>query len=134
MAEPVQREIEIILIRRWASYVTLPLFLVSAEGDVLYYNDSAGRMLGRTYDESGSMTADELAEIYSTAREGGEPMPAHELPLLRALRTRQPAYGRLRYRALDDREWSVEICAMPVTGLAERFLGVLVAFWEVPAS
>jgi hypothetical protein len=131
MADLVQREIEIILIRRWASYVSLPLFLIAPDGLVIYYNDSAGAMLGRRYDDSGPMAAGELADIFVTATEGGDALPAEGLPFVRALRTRRPATGRIRYRALDGRDWSIEIAAMPLVGMAERFLGVLVAFWEV---
>lgn len=130
MPPSLQREIEIILIRRWASYVKLPLFLIAPEGDVVYYNDSAAVLLGRPFDESGPMTADELADIFRTATEG-EPLPADSLPAVRAWRTRRPAYGRIQYHALDGRNWDIEVCAMPLIGLGERYLGVLVAFWEV---
>ena len=130
MNDALQREVEIILIRRWASYVTLPLFLIAADGELMYYNDVAGKMLGRPFDESDPMTADELSEIFATSTDKGAPMPSEQLPAVRALRAREPAYGRIRYRALDGRDWSIEICAMPLVGLAGRFLGVLVAFWE----
>jgi len=129
MTDAPQSEIEIILIRRWASYVSLPLFLLASDGAVLYYNDAAGALLGRSYDRSGPLTADELADVFATSTEGGAPLPAEQLPAVRALRSRQPVTGRIRFRALDGVQHWIEICAMPVTGLGDRFLGVLVAFW-----
>ena len=37
----LQKQVEIILMRQLASYLTLPVFVVDPEGNLLYYNASA---------------------------------------------------------------------------------------------
>ena len=60
--EPVQRPIELILLRQLASYLDMPIFVVDAEGRLVYYNEPAEPLLGVRFDEVGVMeTADWLA-------------------------------------------------------------------------
>ena len=130
MAQYVQRELEIILIRRWASYVSVPIFMLSPEGDLLYYNDAAGKLLGSSYDESGPMSALELGDIFATATVEGKTMPSEELPIVRALTGRKPTHGPIRFTGLDGVERRVDVTGIPLLGLGDRFLGVLAVFWE----
>lgn len=130
MPHVVQREIEIILIRRWASYIEQPVFLLSPDGDLMYYNDGAGALLGSSYDESGAVTAEELDTIFSTSTVDGAVLPSRDLPVVRALRTRKPQHGRIRFLSLDGVHRTVDVTALPLFGLSETFLGVLAAFWE----
>ena len=48
MAQPIQ----IILMRRLAEYLSVPLFLVGPNGDLLFYNEPAEVILGRRIDET----------------------------------------------------------------------------------
>jgi hypothetical protein len=43
MAQPIQ----IILMRQLAGYLSVPLFLVGPNGDLLFYNEPAEAILGR---------------------------------------------------------------------------------------
>ena len=52
-----QKAVELILMRQLASYLAVPIFLVDPEGNLLYYNEPAERLLGRRYDETGEMPA-----------------------------------------------------------------------------
>lgn len=130
MPHTVQREIEIILIRRWASFIEQPIFLLSPDGDLLYYNDGAGALLGSSYDESGAMSAEALDTIFATSTVDGTVLPSRELPVVRALETRKPQHGRIRFQSLDGVLRTVDVTALPLFGLSDTFLGVLAAFWE----
>jgi hypothetical protein len=44
MAQPIQ----IILMRQLAGYLSVPLFLVGPNGDLLFYNEPAETILGRS--------------------------------------------------------------------------------------
>lgn len=128
---PVQNEIELILIRRWASYVMLPLFVAGADGRLLYFNDAAAVLLGRPFDVAGEMQVSDLDDIFQTATEAGVPVPADELPIQIALTARRPAQRRFRIRALDGQLHVIDVFALPLEGQGGRFLGALAAFWEV---
>ena len=55
MAQPIQ----IILMKQLAGYLSVPLFLVGPNGDLLFYNEPAEAILGRRFDETGAMSAKE---------------------------------------------------------------------------
>lgn len=127
-----QKEIEVILARQLAEYLVLPIFIVDPNGDLLYYNESAESILGSRYDETGPMSANQLAGIFRTVDQEGRPMKSDDLPLVKALVHRQPAHGSLWIEALDGGLRKIAVTAFPIIGQANRFLGAIAIFWEVP--
>lgn len=128
-----QYPVELILIRQWASYLAMPIFLATPDGDLLYYNEPAEALLGRRYDEAGDMPLTELDRIFETAAEDGSPLAPEGLPLGIALLERRPAHARLRFRGLDGVWRLIDTTAFPVIGLGGRHLGAVAIFWEVAA-
>jgi hypothetical protein len=61
MAHPIQ----IILTRQLAGYLSVPAFLVDPKGTLLFYNEPAEVLLGRRFDETGAMPAEEWATIFA---------------------------------------------------------------------
>ena len=125
-----QNELELILLRQWASHLTMPIFLADREGNLLYYTEPAELLLGRSFDEAGAMPVAELATLFETADEDGAPMPTAELPLGIALTQRRPAYRRVRLKALDGVQRLIEITAFPLEGQGGHWLGAVAIFWE----
>ena len=125
-----QREIEVILTRQLASYLTLPIFIVDADGTLVFYNEPAEKILGHRFEETGEMPAEEWARIYTRADGADEAMAAQELPLMVALRDRRPAHGRLAIRGLDNVRREIEVTAFPLDGQSGRHLGAVAIFWE----
>jgi PAS domain-containing protein len=127
-----QKEIEVILARQLAEYLALPIFIVDPNGDLLFYNESAEQILGSRYDETGPMSANQLAGIFRTVDQDGSPMKSDDLPIVKALVRRQPAHGTLWIEALDGGLRKIAVSAFPMIGQANRFLGAIAIFWEVP--
>ena len=121
MAQPI----ELILLRQWASYLTIPIWLMDADGNLLYYNEPAEQLLGRRFDEAGEMPVGELTSIFQVANEDGTPMPADQLSVAVALRQRHPAHQRVKYRGLDGVWRTVEVTSFPVEGQGARLLGAV---------
>jgi PAS domain-containing protein len=129
----VQNPIEVILARQWAAAMAHPIWITDADGNLLFYNEPAEAVLGVRFDEAGEMPASELAHRFETTAMDGSPMPAEDLPLLRALTTWTPAHGPVRIRAYD-RVWrDIEVTAIPLVGEGGRRLGALALFWELEA-
>lgn len=126
-----QREIELILLRQWASHMTLPIWVTGLNGDLIYYNEPAEVLLGVRYDEAGEMPLDELSEMFQIAAEDGTPLSPDEIPLAIALRDARPSHRRLRYRGLDGTWRDVELTAFPFEGEGRRPLGAVAIWWEV---
>ncbi|MGB2695965.1 MAG: PAS domain-containing protein [Dehalococcoidia bacterium] len=129
-----QQELELILLRQLASYLSMPIFLVGSDGKLLYYNEATAHLLGRRYDEAGKVSIDDLAGTFSTTTEDGEPLPSEALPIAIAVRERRPAHAALRFRGFDNVWRKVEVTALPLEGQAGRHLGAVAIFWEADQS
>lgn len=128
-----QKEIEIILARQLASYLAIPIFIVDPEGTLLYYNEPAEAILGRRFAETGELRLDEWATAFTPTADDGRPLPPEALPLVVALRRREPAHRSFWIRGLDGVRRHIEVTALPVVGQAGRYLGGIAFFWELPA-
>jgi PAS domain-containing protein len=127
----VQHPVELILLRQWASYISLPVFLMDAAGTLIFYNEPAEELLGARFDDAGEMSVGELARIFKTTAVDGEELPAEHLPIHIALRQQRPAHATVRVTALDGRHRTLEVTAFPVGGQANRHLGAVAMFWEL---
>ena len=125
-----QQAVELILMRQLASYLTVPIFVLGADEGLLFYNEAAEALLGKSYDEAGHMALSELPALFEITAEDGAPLPAERLPLAIALRERRPTHERLRYRALNGAMRDVEVTAFPLEGQAGRHVGAVAIFWE----
>ena len=85
-----QKAVELILMRQLASYLAVPIFLVDPEGNLLYYNEPAERLLGRRYDETGEMPLAEWSTVFTPTAEDGSPIVTLP-PALRRMALRQRA-------------------------------------------
>ncbi len=124
-----QQEIEVILMRQLASYLAMPVFLVDAEGNLLFYNEPAEALLGRRFDEAGEMSKEVWSTAFSARDEDGSPLPPEVLPLMVALRDHVPAHRTLRITGLDGVSRRIEVTALPLEGQGGRHLGAVAIFW-----
>src|SRR5581483_7814216 len=125
-----QREIEVILARHRASYLATPIFIVDPLGNLLYYNEQAEAILGRRFDETGEMPVDEWGTIFQPMDREGNRLPPEQLPLVRALKERNPTHAGLWIRGLANVLRYIEVIAFPLIGQAARYLGAVAIFWE----
>jgi PAS domain-containing protein len=110
--EAAQKPIELILARNFISSLSTPAFLVDEGGVLIFYNESAGSLLGRRFEESGA------------------PIPYDELPLVLAVRQGRPAHARFSIRSTDGVEHAIEASALPIlTPQGSR--GGIAFFWAI---
>ncbi len=124
-------DIELILMRQLSSCLAMPVFLVDPDGNLVYYNEPAEKILGRRFDESGPMQVRELATVFQTFDENGNPMSSEELPLSLALSRGKPVHKRISLRGLDGRKRQIEVTAIPLIGQQKQLAGAAALFWEV---
>jgi PAS domain-containing protein len=129
---PTQRPLELILARNLLSTLSTAAFLVNQPGDIVFYNEAAGMLLGRRFEESGAMSAQDWVEAFGPIDDDGKPIPIEAQPMTDALRHNRPAHVRHRIRSLTGAEHDVEVSGVPVIG-ADGFQGAMVFFWESPA-
>ena len=112
-----QQDVELILMRHLAAYLALPIFLVGADGKLLFYNEPAESLLGRRFDDSHDMPKEEWLAAFAPSDQGGIPLPSEEVPLLVALEQRRPVHRALTIRGLDGLRRSIEATCFPLEGL-----------------
>ena len=123
--------VEIILARQLASYLSVPIFVVDPDGDLLFYTEPAERIVGTRFDETGKMAMEEWTTVFEPTDEDGVPIPPSELPLVATLETRQPALRSLFIRGLDGELRRITTVSVPLLAQGKRFVGGLAFFWEV---
>lgn len=128
----VNKEVEVILTRHLASYLAMPVFLVDPEGNLIYYNEPAEKLLGHRFEETGELTAEEWATVWHASDEEGRPLAPETLPLMIALEKRQPDHRHMQIKGLDGVLRRIEVTAFPLEGQMGRHLGAVALFWEAP--
>ena len=123
-----QRPLELILARNLLASLSTPAFLVNQPGDIIFYNDAAGVLLGRRFEETGAMPAQDWLNAFGPVDENGDPIPLEEQPLTLALRAGRPGHAHHRIRSLGGDERQVEVSGVPVIG-ADGFQGAMIFFW-----
>jgi PAS domain-containing protein len=123
-----QRPLELILARNLLSTLSTPASLVNQPGDIVFYNEAAGRLLGRRFEEQGAMAAQDWVDLFGPFGDDGNPIPIEQQPLTRSLRANRPGHARHRIRPIGGPEQVVEVSGVPVIG-ADGFVGAMVFFW-----
>lgn len=125
MAQPV----ELILVRHLASRLAVPVFVVDAAGDLVYFNDPAEVVLGRRFEHIRSMPFDEWTTAFVPSVED-RALAVDELPLVVAFRSGRPAHRAFSIVAGDGSVRQIEATAYPILAPGGRKLGAVAMFWE----
>jgi PAS domain-containing protein len=122
------RPLELILARNLLSSLSTPAFLASQSGDIVFFNDAAAALLGRRFEETGAMSAEQWLNDFGPLDERGEPIPIEEQPVTIALRANRAAHAHHRIRSIAGAEHDVEVSGLPIIGV-NGFQGAMVFFW-----
>jgi PAS domain-containing protein len=129
---PEQRNLVLILARAFAAQLATAVFLVDAEGTVIYYNEAAERLLGNRFIEGVGMRAEEWSTVYRPRDADGETVPLQSLPLGVTMLKREPAHGIITILSADGVDRRIEVAAFPLFAHTEDFVGAVSLFWERP--
>src|SRR5262249_36520375 len=110
------------------SALSTPAFLVDEGGVLVFYNEAAGALLGKRYEELGTVGPEEWGTIFGPFDGEGDPLPYDELPLVVAVRNGHPAHPDFEIRSTDGRRRTVEVSAFPIL-TAHGSQGAIAVFW-----
>jgi PAS domain-containing protein len=128
-----QRPLELILARNLMSALSTPAFLVDEGGLLVFYNEAAGILLGKRFEELGIVGPREWGSLFGPFDESGEPIPYDELPRVRAGRGGRPAHAELSIRSTDGVQHEVEVSAFPIL-TPHGSQGAIAVFWPSQAN
>jgi len=124
----IQRPLELILARNLMSSLSTPALLVDEGGVLVFYNEAAGILLGRRFEELGTVPQREWGALFGPFGADGEAIPYDELPLVSAVRGGRPAHAEFTIRSADGAEHAVEASAFPIL-TAHGSRGALAMLW-----
>ncbi len=125
-----QKNLILIIAREFASLIATPMLVADADGRLVFFNEPAEDVLGRTFSEAGEMSADRWAELFTVHDLDGEPLPLDRMPGGIALRERRPAHGPIRIKSLDGVQRELEVTAFPLFAHPDELVGIITIFWE----
>ena len=130
MAAAPQRALALIVARELAANLATPMFLIDASGDLVFYNDAAEQIIGKSFAELGTISALEWGEMLHLTTVDGEPLRRRNSPPGIAFAERRPAHAKLQVTALDGTVRLVEVTAYPLFAKTDEMDGVVAIFWE----
>jgi PAS domain-containing protein len=126
---PEQHPVELVLARGLISNLETPAFLVDKAGNLLFFNEPAGELLGIRFEEAGPMAQQDWGGRFTPQDLNGHPLALEQLPLVIAVSEARPAHAPMRIEAADGSAHEIEVTAFPVVGRAGQS-GALAIFWE----
>lgn len=125
--------LEVILMRRLAGHMAVPIFVVDVEGELIFFNDAAEPFFGRCLEELVDVPTVELYAALQPTDEQGSLLKAEEHPAWLARSRREPTHRRFSIRSLDGAVHDVEATAIPLIGQSGDLHGAAGFFWELDA-
>jgi PAS domain-containing protein len=127
-------QVEIRLLKQLASALATPMLVVSREGDLVFFNESAEPLIGGRFDEIGEIARDDFVHTLNMADVSGAPIRDEERPVIAALASRRPVHRMLSTRGLDGVSHELEGTGIPLISRESELLGGLALFWEPGTS
>jgi PAS domain-containing protein len=120
----------LILARELAANLATPMFLIDAAGILVFCNEAAELLLGKSYSEIGGITALEFGAMLELGNVDGTPLRRRDSPAGVAFYDREPAHRTLLATTLEGTRQPFEVTAYPLFGHVDEMHGVLTVFWR----
>jgi PAS domain-containing protein len=125
-----QHDVGLILMRQLASALAVSTIIFDEEGDTLFFNEPAERLLGQRFDDTLELPLSGTPLIFALRDEKGEPLPGDQVPVTVAMRERRPVHRMVWVRSFDGVDRLVEVTAFPLLGAGGHLIGGVAMFWE----
>ena len=123
-----QPNLVLILARDLADKLASAVFVVDATGRIVFFNERAEQIMGRTYADVGAADLETFLETFNATDLGGSPLKPADLPISVALHERRPLHRALRIARAED-EIDIAVTALPLFARTQEFVGAAAIFW-----
>jgi PAS domain-containing protein len=124
------KPLPLILARELASNLATAMFLLDAEGMLVFYNDAAEMLIGKPFAELGEIPSAEFGAALQLTTPEGEPIRRRDTPSGVALFEQRPAHQTLLTTGYDGVRRMLEATAYPLFSAVGEMCGVVSVFWE----
>ncbi len=126
-----QKPLELILARNLLTSISTPAFLLDDQAAVVFYNEAAAALLGRSFEEAGRMEADQWTRAFGPFDGSGSPVEVDALATTEAIRHGRPAHATFTIKAAGGERRSVEASAFPIVASEHGSSGAMILFWPL---
>ena len=126
-----QKPLELILARNLLTSISTPAFLLDADAAVVFYNEAAAAVLGRSFEDAGRMSAEQWTETFGPFDKDGAPLDVDGMATTEAIRAGRPAHGSFTIRAANGERISIEASAFPIVASEHGSSGAMILFWPL---
>ncbi len=130
-ADSAQRPLELILARNLLTSLSTPAFLVDGDARLLFYNEAAGALLGRSFEDTGRLESAEWRSTFGPFSNGDKPLADDDDPLAGMLREGRPGHARFCIHSAGGEEHEIEASGVPLIGPNDAESGAMILFWPV---
>jgi PAS domain-containing protein len=127
-----QKNLVLILAREFASKLATPAFVADAAGTLVFFNEAAEKLLGKSFAEVGEISVDEWAQVFQPEEDDGTPMPPERRPSHITVKERRPAHRDLCITTLDGVRRKISTTGVPLFTRSDEVVGMMSFFWERP--
>lgn len=124
------KHLALILAREFASNLATPTLIADERGQLVFYNEAAAEIVGRTFSEVGEVPVDEWTASFQPRTHEDELLPADRRPIRIALDERRATHVRFRITSHDGVDRDVAVSAFPLFAHADEFVGIVSMFWR----
>ncbi len=132
--ERTQPDLVLIVARSFATKIATPTLIADARGDLVFFNDAAAAVIGRSYVDVGKLPASRWQELFQPRTIDEEPLTVEQTPGGIALLEGRPVHDSFAFRGLDGREREITVTAFPLLSHPDEVVGVMAIFWELPEA
>ena len=101
--ESAPKSLPLILAREFAANLATPMFLIDANGVLVFYNDAAAMLLGKPFAEIGEIPAGDFGAVLEMATPDGETVRRRDSPAGIAFFEGRPAHASVMATAYGAR-------------------------------
>jgi PAS domain S-box-containing protein len=125
-----QRNLVLILVRDLADKLASAVFVVDEEGTLVYFNEAAAEILGKSFGEVGMLSEAEWSKAFVPMELDGRELAPEQLPLVVARQQRRPSHRAFMIRNMEGQELAIAVTAIPLFARKDEFVGAAAIFWE----
>ncbi len=129
-----QKPLELILARNLLTSISTPGFLLDGDAAVVFYNEAAAALLGRSFEDAGRMDADQWTRAFGPFQKDGSPVEVDTLAATDAIRSGRPAHANFVIRTAGGETQPIEASAFPIVASDHGSSGAMILFWPLGES
>jgi PAS domain-containing protein len=126
-----QKPLELILARNLLTSLSTPAFLLDSDAAVVFYNEAAAALLGRSFEDAGRMEADQWTRAFGPFEKDGSPVEVDTLATTDSIRAGRPMHANFVIRTASGDTQPIEASAFPIVANDEGSSGAMILFWPL---